>query len=582
MIGCTADPEVEPTAEQFDPPSTSTAPPVPTDTAPPPTLNPTLTPVPLPTETFTPPPLPTDTAVPEPATPVTVEDQLYIEQGQLNLYPAGPLYAGDRVTLQLAVSIPKDVRPEWIVVDVFINGEEFTRQTLNGRNLGRETLLLLPRAWDTTEYQGINTITFTADPTDQIQIGDENPDNNSISYEVNVLAPNALAEVSSSQEWIVRETDFARVHVASGTAAHRDIEQLLLLTNESIQKASIALQEAPRRIYDVYFIEKIIGQGGYAGGSLVVSYSDRNYSGGRIEEVLVHETIHLLDQQIATSGRLTFLAEGLAVWGSGGHYKPEDLNGRAAALVATGFYIPLPQIIDNFYPVQHEIGYLEAGAFVQYLVDTYGWEKFRELYSSYQNAPDGQDAAQLDLFLQNVYGKSLVQIEQEWLTKLGEMTLDKNIVADLNGTIRYYNIMRRYQEMHDPTAYFLEAWLPRPNLLRDTGTTAELTRRPELPINLVLEVMLTEAEILLRSGNFRQAEVLMGSIERALDNQNNFIDPLGATYNEITLQAYDRGYEVQRVLLDGQNATAVYTIDNGSQLYTLKFARERENWVVVQ
>lgn len=582
MLGCTADPVVEQPTEEITAMPTSTITSAPTDTAPPPTATQPATATPIPTETFTPEPLPTDTLAPEPIVPVIVEDQLFIEPGQLNLYPAGPIYAGDQVTFQLAVSVPDGVRPEWVVVDVLINGEEFTRQTLNSSNLGRETLLLLPRAWDTAQYQGRNTITFTADPTDEVQIGDENPNNNSLTVEINVLAPNTLAEVSQTQEWITRETDFARVHVASGTAAHRDIEQLLTLTDESIQKASIALQEAPRRIYDVYFIEKIIGQGGYAGGSMVVSYSDRNYSGGRIEEVLVHETIHLLDQQIATSGRLTFLAEGLAVWGSGGHYKPEDLNGRAAALVATGFYIPLPQIIDNFYPVQHEIGYLEAGAFVQYLVETYGWEKFRELYSSYKNAPDGQDAAQLDQFLQQIYGKSLVQIEQDWLTKLGEMTLDKNIVADLTGTIRYYNIMRRYQATHDPTAYFLEAWLPRPNLLRDTGTTAELTRRPELPINLVLEVMLTEAEILLRSGNFRQAEVLMGSIERALDNQNNFIDPLGATYNEITLQAYDRGYEVQRVLLDGQNATAVYTINNGSQLYTLKFARERENWVVVQ
>ncbi|MEM8856855.1 MAG: hypothetical protein AAGD96_00955 [Chloroflexota bacterium] len=587
ISGCTTTPDAVPSAEpavnetsavDIVPVSTSTATPIPTETdSPPPTEIPTLATTPIPAETDTPLPPPTDTS-----TPLPVEDELFIEAGQLNLYPAGPIYVGDQVTFQLGVSIPDDVLPDWVVIDVLINGEEFTRQTINASNLGRERVLLLPRSWDTTNYQGVNTITFWADPTDQIQDGDENPDNNIINFEVTVLGENPLSEFSENQEWIVRETEFARVHVVSGTAAHRDIQQLLVLTDESIQKASIALREVPRRTYDVYFIEKVIGQGGYAGGSMVVSYSDRNYSGGRIEEVLVHETIHLLDQQISTSGRLTFLAEGLAVWGSGGHYKPEDLNGRAAALVATGFYIPLPQIIDNFYPVQHEIGYLEAGAFVQYLVETYGWDKFRELYSTFKNAPDGQNAVQLDQYLLSIYGKTLVQIEQEWLTKLGEMTLDKNIVADLNGTIRFYNIMRRYQANHDPTAYFLEAWLPRPNLLRDTGTTAELSRRPELPINLVLEVMLTEAEILLRSGNFRQAEVLMGSIERALDNQNNFIDPLGASYNEITLQAYDRGYEVQRILLDGQNATAVYTINNESQLYTLKFTRERENWVVAQ
>ena len=219
---------------------------------------------------------------------------------------------------------------------------------------------------------------------------------------------------------------------------------------------------------------------------------------------------------------------------------------------------------------------------MQYLVDTYGWEKFKQFYADFQPAPDGLNAARLNETLLADYGKTLEQIEQDWLTKLDEIALDREVVADLNGTIRFYNIMRRYQSIHDPTAYFLEAWLPRPNLLRDRGATAELTRHPEETINLVLEVMLTEAEILLRSGNFRQAEVLMGSIERALDNQNNFIDPLGATYNEIVLEAYDRGYEIQRILLDGQSAIAVYTINNQSTLYTLEYARQGTGWVVVQ
>ena len=450
---------------------------------------------------------------------------------------------------------------------------------MNSRNLGREYTLVLPQIWDTTDQQGSHTVTFTADPYDTIQRGDENPNNNSITYQIEVRPPNTNP-VEANATWIVRDIPYARIHVVSGTAAARDLEKLAIVTEESIRKAMVALDEEPRRIYDVYFIERVIGQGGYAGGSMVITYNDRNYSGGRIDEVIVHETVHLLDQQISTNSRLTFLAEGLAVWSSGGHYKPEDLNGRAAALVATGYYIPLDQIIDNFYPVQHEIGYLEAGAFVQYLVDTYGWEKFKQFYAEYQPAPEGQNAVRLNESLQALYGKSLEQIEQEWLTKLGEITLDRNVVADLNGTIRFYNIMRRYQANYDPTAYFLEAWLPRPNQLRDQNATDELTRHPEESTNIVLEVMLTEAEILLRSSNFRQAEVLMGSIERAMDNQNNFIDPLGASYNEIVQDAFSRGQEAQRVLLDGQSAIVVYTVNNENTLYTLEYVRQQDSWAV--
>ena len=494
---------------------------------------PTPTPIVVPTDTQLPPtdtplPQPTDTALAATDTPIPAEDvadSLFIEEGQLNLYPPGVLYAGDQVTFQLAVSVPEAIPYNIVTVRVDINGEPLTTQPLNGGNLGRETLLILPQIWDTTGLEGTHTITFTADPENKIQFGDENPNNNSVSYEVTIRPPNEFFTNSSEATWITRKTDHARIHVVSGTAAERDLEKLAIVTEESILKAISALTEEPRRIYDVYFVERIIGQGGYAGGSMVISYTDRNYSGGRIEEVLTHETIHLLDQQISIKRRLTFLAEGLAVWGSGGHYKPEDLSPRAAALVATGRYIPLPQIIDNFYPVQHEIGYLEAGAFVEYLVDTYGWEKFKQLYSRLQASNDGNDAERLSQSLQVEYGKSLEQIEQEWLTMLSEIPLDRNVVADLNGTIRFYNIMRKYQSIHDPTAYFREAWLPSPNALREQGFTAELTRHPEEPINLALEVMLTEAEILLRSGNFQQAEVLMGSIERALDNQNNFIDP---------------------------------------------------------
>ncbi|MFT5196091.1 MAG: hypothetical protein ACI9EW_001645 [Cellvibrionaceae bacterium] len=573
------------TGTATEPISTSTTTPPPATAAivntPTPNVIPTETQV-IPTDIL----LPTQTDIPsETETPIPVidvEDDLYIEAGQLNLYPPGPLFAGDKVTFQLAVSIPDSIPYNQVLVRVEIDGEQIALQSLNGGNLGRETLLTLPQIWDTSGQEGSHTVVFTADPNDQIQVGDENPNNNSATYEITIRPPTVQSVKSSQATWITRETDYARIHVVSGTAAARDLDKLVSITDASLLRAIAALTEKPRRVYDVYFVDRVIGQGGYAGGSMVISYTDRNYSGGRIEEVIVHETIHLLDQQISPNGRLTFLAEGLAVWGSGGHYKPEELNPRAAALVATGYYIPLNQIIDNFYPVQHEIGYLEAGAFVQYLVDTYGWAQFKQLYSRLQPADDGTNAVRLDQILQAEYGKSLEQIEQEWLAKLGEITLDRNVVADLNGTIRFYNIMRHYQEIHDPTAYFLEAWLPSPNGLREQGFTAELSRHPEEPINLVLEVMLTEAEILLRSGNFRQAEVLMGSVERALNNQDNFIDPLGASYNDIALAAYNRGFEVQRIVLDGQTAVAVYTINNGSQLKTLEFTRQQTSWVVVQ
>jgi hypothetical protein len=127
-----------------------------------------------------------------------------------------------------------------------------------------------------------------------------------------------------------------------------------------VVQAANKLAIMPSQKLPVYLIDRVVGQGGFAGTDMVVSYVYRRYAGGGFYELLVHEAAHILDQQFAPQ-RITFLAEGLAVWVSGGHYKSEDLNERSAALVATKRYVPLAHLIDGFYPVQHEIGYLEAG-----------------------------------------------------------------------------------------------------------------------------------------------------------------------------------------------------------------------------
>ena len=157
------------------------------------------------------------------------------------------------------------------------------------------------------------------------------------------------------------------------------------------------------------------------------------------------------------------------MWASGGHYKAEDLNQRAAALLATGSYVPLAQLIDDFYPVQHEIGYLEAGGFVTYLVDRGGWSRFKEFYSDVASDDGATLSAAVDANLQAYYGMTLAQLESEWLAALQSRPADPLVVDDLKTTVRYYDVVRRYQAAYDPTAHFLSAWLPHPNQVRELG-----------------------------------------------------------------------------------------------------------------
>ncbi len=285
------------------------------------------------------------------------------------------------------------------------------------------------------------------------------------------------------------------------------------------------------------------------------SYVDRRYAGGGFYELLVHEAAHILDQQFAPQ-RITFLAEGLAVWVSGGHYKSEDLNERSAALVATKRYVPLADLIDGFYPVQHEIGYLEAGGFVTYLVDRGGWSRFKEFYSDISASDAPTVSAALDLNLQAYYGATLAQLESEWLASLQSRSVNPAAVEDLQTTIRYYDIARRYQELYDPTAHYLSAWLPHPTQVRELGNPADLTRRPEEEINITLEVMLVAADTAARAGDYSRANVILASIENILDNGGAIIYPPATNHLRIVRAAAEYRHEPHDVHLKRATAHA--------------------------
>ena len=547
-------------------------------------MEPTATPWPtataLPTLTNTPVP-PTATPNLPTGTPTPSLDLSLIPE-RLSIYPVPKLYAGDWATFQVTAYVPEQISLNTVDVDIYINDEFLVRQELDGRNLGGDARAIVAWAWDTSQAVGDYTITMVLDPDDKITVGDEDPSNNRHELYVTVLPDNARPLLDANAAWVTQETDYAYIHVIAGTAAERDLPELVEMTDKGIAEASERLAEIPKRKFDVYFIDRVIGQGGYAGSAMVVSYLDRNYSGGDIYNVLVHEAIHLLDRQFVGDGRLNFLAEGVAVWGTGGHYKTEDLQGRAKALYEQGLYVPLPALIDDFYPVQHEIGYLQAGAFVEFLVAQYGWPAVREFYTAVDIRRVNSRATEVDEELQRAFGKSLEQLEQEWLTVLQVYDAPATAQLDTLATIRFYNIMRQYQLQYDPTAHFLNAWLPRPNELLAQGFTAELNRHPNDKINLVLESMLTEADIALRNGNYEDTSVLLNSVERVLNSQGGAADPLSKGYFEIVTIATDWGFEVHRVEINGADATVWATNPYSAVLQKLTFSRNQNGWFLLQ
>ncbi len=521
--------------------------------------------------------LPTPTQI-TPSQDINTSGDLALTRENIQLYPVPEIYAGDQVSFQIHPFVPENVDVNAVTVSVHVDDEHIITDILSHRNWAGQAEGLYAWAWDSTDAIGSHTIRVEVDPHDMIQAGDEDITNNVVEFTVDVGSSKNLPEAIKTAVWEITETDCCTLYTLSGTAAHRDIYELSEIVETAVSQAAYKLDEYPARKINIYFIDRTIGQGGFAGSDMVITYNDRKYTGGNLHELIVHESTHIIDRQFAPQ-RIKFLAEGIAVWASEGHYKPENLSERAAALVQIGEYIPLQTLIDDFYPVQHEIGYLQAASFVTYLVDTYGYSTFRELYSATSSDDAATEYEALDLNLREFYGKTLTEFEAEWLAYLDGVVVSETAVNDLTTTIRFYDTMRQYQQQYDPTAHFLTAWLPPPREVRETGNSADFIRHPQSDANITLELMLVSAEKALQATNFARANVLLDSIGRILAT-NSFVDPLASSYLEIVTKATSLGYEIQHIDFEGDTAVAIVNTANKPTLNPLQFKLKPLGWVL--
>ncbi len=543
-----------------------------------PSESPNTQPAPSPIPTDTPPP--TDPPTPLPTiTPTPVPLDLSLTAENVRLYPVPNIYAGEQVTFQILAHVPDNIDPQDVTVHILVDYQDVDNGTLSYQNLAGDAISLFEWAWDTTGQAGEHLVHVILDRQDTLQIGDEDRDNNQVAIPVVVQDATAKPAAERNATWVTAETDCCVVRVVSGTAAYRDLTELLAQIETAVSQSADKMDITIEEKLDVYLIDRVIGQGGYAGNDVVVSYLDRQYASQGFYQVMVHEATHILDRQFAPE-RITFLAEGLAVWTAEGHYKPENIKERTAALVAISQYIPLANLIDNFYPVQHEIGYLEAAGFVNYLIETYGWSTFRDFYADV--TPDDAEtlSAAVDVNMQKYFSRTLAQAEQDWLASMNMEELSDTAVADLQTSIRYYNVMRRYQQQYDPTAYFLTAWLPYPQDMLDSGNTADLTRHPESLTNIALEAMLLSSDKALRAGDYQRANILLDSLTRTMDNNGIFVDPIAINYYNLVQVAAAEGYEVQQITLNSDRAFIKATKPNSQTITELSLKLAGQNWIL--
>ena len=417
---------------------------------------------------------------------------------QVIAHPDGPLYAGDQISFEvLAPAAPGDQSGS---VQVAFQGQELGQASFAPFGMGNRNQATLWWVWDTRGLKpGRYVVTFT-----------RLPDKLTWSETFSLRPQSQVPPPQPGAHWAYRTTTCCIIHYITGTAAERDI---LVLGQEADQESAVVARQFGLTLdkpIDVTIMSRVVGQGGFTAGSVYLSYLDDNYTGDDMPILFHHEFVHYYDSAAGGKYRPSFFEEGLAVYLSGGHFKPEPLVARAAALLTLGWYIPLTDVANDFYNQQHDISYLEAATFVKFMVDTYGWKTFDAFYRDISAPGNGQsDSAVIDAALRAHFKLSFTDLETAYLANLRNQPFTEDQRVDLQMTVEFFDTVRRYQAAFDPSAYFLNAWLPDGAVMRQRNIVADLLRHPGGRENRLSESLLKRAHAEWFSGDYAGAERTM-------------------------------------------------------------------------
>lgn len=563
------------TPESVTPTTSMKASPTPTFLPPSTTLKPTSTATPV-QPTLTPTPIHPSPTVSPTATQLDFE---------VLTHPDAGLFVGDQVSFEVIAPPGAELEDSILSIsdkasDEFPLEARFVPFGIGGRN--QATIYW---GWDTAGLEaGTQALEFSVQPlsytwTHTITLG--------MSAEIPVPEPVA--------KWATDESECCVFYFITDTAASREITATLATADNLAEHTAGMLEIDFTEPLVVTLMPRVLGQGGFASSEIYISFLDRNYAGNRLEMVLHHEMVHILDHRLGGEMRPTLLIEGLAVYLSGGHYKPEALIPRAAALqhpsdrddgLGLGWYLPLRPLIDDFYNSQHEIGYLQAGALVEFMVNTWGWEAYSNFYRDIHPVENGTQSDAMEAALQIHFGLTLDELEASFLTALQNEEITPLTMDDIRLTVEFFDTMRRYQHVLDPSAYFLTAWLPNGPLMREKSIVADLVRRRSEVENLALETLLVAANEALRASDLGATEDAIAAVNAVLDsieagNTAPFdVHPLAQAHYKIAVNLREIGYQVEQV--DVTDGTAQVIASRGwPNLTFFEFTATTNDWHLV-
>jgi len=538
------------------------------------------------------------TAAPATSTPTPEQPSFTV-----NVHPDGSLYAGD--TLSFEVLSPPGEKMDGLQVQLQLPDGDIAQADFGSYGIAARSQATFWWVWDTTaKSAGSHELTFSI-----------LPDGPTWSETITLLPEAALPPNLAQASWLTTESDCCLVSYISGTASERDLESLLAALDEQADHAMQSMGVELEQPIRVTFLPRVLGHGGFASNQVYLSYLDRNYAGSNSQIVFHHELVHILDDRLEAELRPDMLVEGLAVYLSEGHFKKEPLLARAAALLppepgctpradlsspaadlqnlcGLDWYIPLDTLVDDFYQTQHEIGYLQAAALVEFMVDTWGWQRYMSFYRDIQPIPPAPDDLQdpggpqymaVEAALRQHFGLTIDRLEQGYLAALRQQPVTLAYLDDVRLSAEYYDTVRRYQQLLDPSAYFLTAWLPDGEQMRLRGIVADYLRQPLESRNLALELMLAAANRAYLQADTAQADNMLLLIQSVLDeveagNPQPFAQhPLAQDYLALVQAVLDAGYLPQKMSL-GKDTARVWANAAGPELVELQFNRQAQAW----
>ena len=214
------------------------------------------------------------------------------------------------------------------------------------------------------------------------------------------------------------------IYCSPGTPALQDIQKIIASREAALKALCDFAGTTPKEKIIVFFypdqLTKLMctmhtGDGMARGNTLAEVYNEKT----KLDPS--HELAHIVMSQLGSPPAM--FNEGFATCSQAGRvWSGKQVDTTARELIKAGRLVPLTKLLTReeigSQPDDGEVAYPESASFVGFLIDTQGKQKFLSVYSKLNNGGDEKQLAENLRVIHDVYGRSLADLETQWVDHL--------------------------------------------------------------------------------------------------------------------------------------------------------------------